>query len=331
MEEPNVNSIPHDTTQPSRMALAEASAWLAQLHGPDRNSAMEADFRGWLAADAEHARAFESVTDTWDAIGRVNPGRLPRIATRHLPRQSNRRWQMAAAGVACCMIAAAAWWHGRYPMYATGIGEQRLVTLEDGTRVSLNAATRIDLDFSATGRHVVLETGEALFEVARNSQRPFVVNAGKRVVTALGTSFVVRREADNLDVTLLDGSVSVGAGNGSPGAAIQTSATLSPGQRLVVRDGGQQIDTPPKEAATAWLHGEVILDNTPLAEAVTEMNRHDRQQLNLDGSSIGALPVSGIYRAGNNRDFANAVATVYGLDVVVHGNAIRLNKKKQRS
>jgi transmembrane sensor len=101
-------------------------------------------------------------------------------------------------------------WHAwAAPTYATGIGEQRLVRLDDGTRLSLNSGTRVRIAYDDSARRVELERGEAYFEVAHNPARPFIVTAGNHQVTALGTVFVVRYETAQTAVTLLEGRVAV--------------------------------------------------------------------------------------------------------------------------
>src|SRR5690606_28626324 len=103
------------------------------------------------------------------------------------------------------------------PVVRTGVGEQRTVTLEDGSRVSLNTATRLSLHFDRGVRRVRLQSGEALFEVARDPGRPFVVESGDRQVRALGTAFIVRRDAGRIAVTLMEGSVEVAPVGGTAG------------------------------------------------------------------------------------------------------------------
>ncbi len=328
-------SVPPPDTRPSRAAYAEAAAWLAQLHGPERSAGLEADFRAWLKADPVNARAFERVTDVWDAAGEVNVRGLARIAPRDgfAPRWAS-RWRPAWALVALAALLIGAYpWLPRDPAYATGIGEQRIVHLPDGTRLSLNAASAVEVDYRPDRRTVRMSHGEALFEVARE-QRPFVVVAGERRVTALGTTFVVRSERGRLDVTLLEGRVQVAPvrrPSGPPRAdamAAPAVVTLAPGQRLRVRAGqAERVDAQLAEAATAWRRGEVILDGTPLDEAAEEMNRYDLRRLAFDDPELARLPVSGIYRTGNNRDFAHAVAAVYGLQVAEESGRIRLYRR----
>jgi transmembrane sensor len=224
---------------------------------------------------------------------------------------------------------------------ATKVGEQRQVVLDDGTRVFLNTDTQ--------ARRVELTRGEALFNVAKKPDWPFIVAAGDRQVRALGTSFVVRRDEQRLAVTLVEGEVMVsprlasssGAVSSSPqpdaGAIAQTPPaaagqprndvfTLTPGQRLTFTAGAAtRLDTPSVEKATAWRRGQVILDDTPLATAIVEMNRYNSVKLVVERPEAAALLVNGLFQAGDSTHFANAVAQAYGLRLIERGDQIILS------
>lgn len=308
---------------PARAVRAEAAAWLAKLHGAERSPALEDDFRSWLAADPEHAAAFEHITEIWDDVGAVRVGGLPRLAVQQRQTSRWRQPRLVAASAICAVFALAfvAIWLLRADSVVTRIGEQRIVTLEDGTRVSLNSDTRLEISLEATRRRVKLNHGEAYFEVAHDRSRPFTVSAGERVVTALGTSFAVRYDGSGTAVTLLEGSVSVTAPNAPP---IQ----LVPGQRLAAAvDAAPRVDTKSAAAAVAWRRGEIILDETSLSNAAAEMNRYERRPLRVD-EDIAALPVSGIFRTGDARGFAVAVAAVYDLQVSDDGDELHLAKRR---
>ena len=298
-----------------RALRAEASAWIAKLHGPDRSPELEADFRRWLQSSPQHARAFERITDVWESLGAVDVGGLPRVAAGKGPEEGRGwhrplGWAAAACAVAAIAVLAVV---SRSGGYATAVGEQRIVNLPDGSRLSLNAVTRVEVSYDDARRVIRLARGEIFCEVAKDAARPLVVFAGDRIVTALGTSFVVRHEREETSVTLVQGSVAVASANPE---ARPLPTKLEPGQRLILqRNQPQRLDTPPPESATAWRRGEVILDRTSLEDAVREMNRYDRAALVLDDAAVAKLPISGIYRTGNNQDFAGAVAVVYGLEV----------------
>lgn len=314
--------------RPERLQRAEASAWLAKLHGPERSAELEADFRAWLAASPRNAASFEQLTEVWDSLGSVDMGGMPRLAAagERTSRRAPRLLKLAAA-CSVAMLVGIALYVLRGISYSTDIGEQRVVTLADGSRLSLNSGTQADIEFDQRRRVVRLVRGEAYFEVARNVDRPFVVDAGHRTITAVGTAFVVRRDEDSVTVTLTEGKVIVTSGDESTRAAPAAAVQLQPGERIKVRGAQQKIDTLPPQAIAAWRRGEVELDYTPLREAIDEMNRYDRKRLVLDDAALGELPVSGIYRISDNQGFAEAIAVVYGLTVTEQHGALYLRRQ----
>lgn len=192
-----------------RKARAEASAWVVQLHGAERSAALEAAFRAWLAADPEHRREFERVNQVWLEVPEVPLGGITRLAHWNRPRMIS-RWAIAAAVLLAFGVGAfgvyGAWFAG---VYTTGVGEQRTVRLQDGTRLTLNSNSKVVVRFAKAQRHVTLARGEAYFEVVHNQQRPFIVSVGDHDVTDVGTVFMVRYDHGNAAITLLEGKVTV--------------------------------------------------------------------------------------------------------------------------
>jgi transmembrane sensor len=343
------------TTEPTITApvpperLAEASVWIAKLHGDARGREIDNGLRRWLQEDPENARAFELATDVWEEAENLRRFVPFRPVARVAPRSS---WPLVTAAAFGMMLVVVGLMLFQYTgVIATGVGEQRQVVLEDGTRVFLNTDTRIAVKYDKQTRWVELRRGEALFNVAKRSAWPFIVVAGDRQVKALGTSFVVRREAERVAVTLVEGSVLVSpvlsAINNlappridAPGAIEQTPAvpqstqggsgefTLTPGQRLTFNAGAAtQLDTPSVDKTTAWRRGQVILDDTPLQAAAAEMNRYNESKLVVQDPETAALPINGLFQAGDSSHFANAVAQQYGLTVIERGNEIVLSGK----
>lgn len=317
-----------------RAARAEAAAWIVRLHGPHRSAELETGFRAWLAADPENGRQFERVTEVWDAGSTIPVAGLPR-ATRWKETQGPHRWALAA--MILLVFGVGAWGLNHFwlnPSYATRIGEQRLVRLEDGSRIALNSNTLIRVDCCDIERRVRLERGEAYFEVARDAARPFIVVAGDHQVTALGTAFVVRHDGTRTAVTLVEGKVAVSARSPEETTTATKShdspreSVLLPGQRLTFSGGAApRLDEPRLEAVTAWRRGEVMLDRTTLADAVAEMNRYDERMLVIDDPGVAALRISGIYHAGDSEEFAETVARLYGLYVVRQRGRIHLAQR----
>jgi transmembrane sensor len=214
--------------------------------------------------------------------------------------------------------------------------------------VSLNTASRIHVRYDRATRRVVLDEGEAYFEVAKHADWPFIVTAGGRQVVARGTAFLVRRDEGTLAVTLVEGRVTVAPageavtslpaasvsptstqGSSSPALSESGSGpdiTLAPGQRLTFVDHERPtIDKPAIERVTAWQRGQVILDHTSLADAVSEMNRYSDVELKIEEPEARRAEVTGIFRLGDSAAFAQAVAETYHLQVADRGGAITLS------
>jgi len=330
------------SAKPSQTARAQAAAWIARLHGPNRTPEVDAGFRQWIAEDPAHAEAFELLTDTWEKSSRLRrrPWEQPAIRSVSTSRRTFNRTVFAT--LAAMAIGASVFVYKSYSgVVSTDVGEQRTSRLEDGTRVYLNTDTRVAVHYDRHTRSVSLERGEAMFEVAEHADRPFIVVAGDRRIKALGTSFIVRRDAQLLEVTLVQGKVTVSPSNdarpditqpaadervGGSGSGRADAFTLSPGERLTLAGNGPPVlDRPAIERISAWQHGQVSLDNTPLAEAVAEMNRYSDIQIVVDGATGAAIRVSGIFRAGDSDDFAQAIAKSYGLRVQLQGRRIILS------
>jgi transmembrane sensor len=309
-------------TRPATVSLspeirAEAAAWVARLHGSGRKASLETALRTWLAASPVHAQAFELATEAWELGGAVPAAALPRIGLvrDHRPRAG---WlRPLLAGTSAILIVSGIMLYLRDPAISTATGEQRSVTLEDGTRVTLNTDTRLRIHYTEQQRGVRLETGEAFFDVAKNPKRPFVVNAGRESVVALGTEFMVRRDDDEVEVTLVEGKVSVDTATAADPAAHAppVSNVLVPGERLRAAGATPTVDRPSIDAATAWKRGEIVLDHTRLSDAVVEMNRYSPIKIALSDPESADIRVSGIFRIGDSARFARAIANTYRLDI----------------
>jgi transmembrane sensor len=286
-------------------ALAEAAAWIAKLHGPDRSAQLETGLRRWLLEDPMHRAAFDRANELWMGTERIPKVQIPLRSL--LPPETPRAWpqRLAIAGVAG-IVAAVLVSYLHHPSIETAIGELRNVALEDSSRMALNTATRVQVRYDDDERRIELMQGEALFEVARDPHRPFIVTVGDKTITALGTSFVVRQDSKRLSVTLLDGKVAM-EGEGS--------RVLAPGQRVTFMAGATPVvDTPDLAEVTDWLQGQARFDNTALDEAVAEMNRYSTVRLALDNAlQRQNIRVTGIFRVGDMQNFADALCHNFSL------------------
>ncbi|MFN3809069.1 MAG: FecR family protein [Roseateles asaccharophilus] len=333
---------PHEREPPvvTRRIAEEASAWIARLHGPNRTPEMDREFREWLARSPAHGYAFERCTDIWTDVASMKPsqfmaGMAGARASAALARERwwrRMRWPLWSLLVLTLLAAAYALhrWLA-VDVYATEVGGQQQVLLSDGTRMSLNTDTKVRVKFDAVRRTVSLDAGEAMFEVAKDPLRPFVVRAGGSEVVAVGTVFSVRLPGTSgesrdaaLAVALIEGELAVqpAAVGLFEGGGPKKRLTLRAGERMrLVKPGngpaaldGAQVDRPPMEPLMAWKRGKAVFENVSLREAVAEMSRYTRTSIVLPGA-VAELRVAGAYDTGDTHGFVRAVAVLHGLEV----------------
>lgn len=295
-------------------AEKEAAEWFELLRRPAVTAQALRDFQAWKRVEA-NAAAFGRVEAGWRATGALVGHPEVQAAAREVlarrPLRKRRSWEQLwlPAGVVGALGLMILAWAMRdvAPLYQTEVGEQRLLALDDGSRVRLNTDSAVRVVFWGDTRRVFLRRGEAFFEVAHDASRPFVVDAGGTEVRALGTRFDVRRAGDAVEVILVDGRVRVEDRRGGV-------AELAPRQQLRVTDAGLSRVRPALAGAPSWTTGRLTFRDTPLAAAVAEVNRYSERKVELvDAASLADEPVSGMFDAGDVEAFAAAVAQVYGL------------------
>ena len=220
----------------------------------------------------------------------------------------------------------------------TGPGEERTVDLSDGSQISLNANTRVLLQYDDRVRKVTLTAGEVLFNVAKDQPRPFVVIAGARKVIAMGTSFVIRREesaGSAFAVTLVEGHVAVEPiswPDALPNAGAPGLKLLNPGERLRFEGASTgTVDSPAIDKITAWQRGQLIFDDTSMSEAAAEFNRYGSNKIIIDSATAGKLRMGGVFRIGDPSSFARAMANAYHLRIIHRGHDIVLSDREDES
>ena len=318
---------------------AEAAVWVIDLHSPDRDEQLESRVRRWIADDPRHAAAFEQATDEWRRNGNIPWFPLQRVPKPTHARKGMRTTRAALAGMAAlCAALACAIYFLRDDTLATGPSEQRIVDLSDGSQVTLNANSRVVVQFDEGVRKITLKRGEALFDVAKDRSRPFVVIAGDRKVIAVGTSFEVRREepaGSTFAVTLMEGRVAIEPiswPNALPSAAAGGVKLLKPGERLrFTGERNETLDSPSIEKITAWRRGELIFDDASLSDAATEFNRYGTRRLAIEGPAARTLRVGGVFGIRDPYSFAQSMASTYHLRIITRGNTIILTDRSSDS
>jgi transmembrane sensor len=320
----------------------DAGAWDARLRAPDCTEAERACFAAWRDKDPAHRAAFERLQTIVASLrhdrSRADVRALRDEALRSISTHRRRRlWLSAAAAVLAAFGIGAALWNtsggdwARAPLsdltarlagaeiYKTGVGQRSTFVLADGSSVELNSQSRINVNFSELRRSVKLVKGQALFNVAKNTQRPFVVRAGNRQIVAVGTQFDVRLDSRSVQVTLIEGKVRVEQG----GVAV----VLTPGKQLVAKlvvhknppletnGGGNVVRDIDVAKVTGWREGQIFLEDQPLADAVLEMNRYSAMQITMEDASLARFRVNGMFRAGEQEAFATALEDYFPIAV----------------
>lgn len=323
----------------------QAAAWCLRIAERPLSLAEQADFDQWLAADECHAQCFDQMVSVWqctDAIAEL-PGFLSlrakaltamesaRSAGERSSRGLVRRHAFGAiAGFA--LIAGLGGWHWavKPDVYATGVGERRIVRLDDGSSVSLDAASQMSVAFTDERRAVTLDHGRAKFDVAKDPLRPFTVTAGSQSVVAVGTSFSVELLHDQLRVLLFEGQVAVvpraAAASAIRGRRPMTPATtqLVPGQELVANlsSGAAEVLPVETERSLGWEGGRVDFVDMPLADAVERINRYAASPIVIGDAAAGRHLVNGVFDAGDTDSFVKGVTSLYPLAAQETGGKI---------
>jgi len=228
------------------------------------------------------------------------------------------RW---AAGLAVSVILAASlsWWFllAGAEQFQTKVGEQHSVLLADGSRVTLNTASKIEVRLRAGRRDVKLLQGEALFEVAHDARRPFDVYAGNVVVRAVGTRFDIDRRATRTAVTVVEGRVAMI----KAGSATGTLPELSARDRVIVDSAGPANLEHNVNLAetTAWMQRQLVFHHRPLREIAEEFNRYNGGRIEIRSPSLREQEVTGTFRSNDVASFMVVLAGIPGAHVVDDG------------
>ncbi|MGH7947317.1 MAG: FecR family protein [Opitutaceae bacterium] len=341
-----------------------ASRWLSR-HEAGLSSTQEAEFQHWLHCDIRHAGAYRSLERSWRRLDQVVHSRfaakleaelniLPPLPTDTLVPFSPRRrgfwrpWISPALAASLALgIGYFAWWRPMQTVApfaetaATPVGMIRKMDLPDGSIVRLNTDTAIEVIFTKTKRRIRLCRGEALFTIAKNASRPFVVNAAGVDVRALGTEFNVRLRSESVEVTVTEGEVRVDAASNdtsllarsTAGARPASKPTLSAGHRVVIPVAVPQAIprpvaptvVPPVEIqrALAWQDRRLVFESAPLSEIVAEFNRYNRHQLVIADSELGTRQFGGTFDANDPKTMIELLRTTYGV-LVEHRDGMTL-------
>ncbi len=318
--------MPADASGPE----PDAAWWAVRLAAEGTDPALRQAAEAWLASAprragqllraqaALHAATCPHAEPAQDADAAPDQPEAPPGA-RAAP--WSRRRAIGGGALLAAGLAMAAVLLPRQGRVETDIGEIRRLPLDDGSTVALNTRTSLRVAFAERERRIVLARGEALFRVATAADRPFVVTAGTVTVTAIGTIFAVRLLAPGVEVIVTEGRVEVRDPARSP-------VRMGAGTRGVFGLATEpEVGAMAPEAAAralAWRDGRLEFDGEPVAEAIAEVNRHNRRIIRLTDPALGREPVYGAFRTDDPAGFARAIAATLGAEVEEGPREIRI-------
>jgi transmembrane sensor len=324
----------------------EAAAWDARLRGAKSTFRDRRAYQLWLGELPLHQESHDRLQAMLSAL-RSNAA-LPELsALRDEARngvEESRRRRISFAAIAAAVILAVMVVLGAETetgteltaqirggtVYATSLDERTKVTLADGSVVTLDAGTRVSVLLGKARRDITLLAGRALFQVAKDRNRPFVVKAGDRTITALGTVFDVRLSAKELRVTLAEGRVAVRPVQYHRGSAEQI---MKPHQQLVEAVGAAstELRTVDAEKAISWADGQVFFEDEPLSRAAAEMNEFSRLKIVVD-PAVADLRINGMFRTSNQAGFIEALQVTLPVEVRNDGDGrIIISRRPDRT
>jgi transmembrane sensor len=360
----------------NEQVLEEAATWFIEFRGGNLAGSAREEFLDWLRRSPEHIRAYLDISETYvrlpasDAVppsdterliahidARIQEGVVPinersRAAPPSTPAARRTTWRPLALAASLIVLVAGSLstylWSQR-GLYTTGAGEERTVTLSDASRIQLNARTRLRVVYTKDAREIELLEGQALFQVAKDEARPFIVHSGETEVRAVGTEFDVNKGDSGTTVTVLEGRVAVvpevaaAARDTAPRPlSLSQNPSLDPlagaaGTSAIFLSAGEQLTVTPRavarphaanvSAATAWTRGQLEFEEAPLSEVADEYRRLSGRQLIIEDAKLRDFKISGVYSSVDPASLILFLRSQPDLEVTEQGDQIRVRRK----
>lgn len=313
--------------------LETASDWLLRIQAGSLDSEELAQWLQWYDADSANRAAFDKVQSTFESIHALPARERSALASRlnGLPQTTPLRWLSpriwaAAAALTLVFFAGVLAWQLRghttieTSAFKTERAVHRDISLPDGSRIRLGAKSQLFVNFTSQTRYLVLEGGEAFFEVAKDRRRPFVVQAGAATIRAVGTQFNVRRAMDQTIVAVTEGAVDVVRQATTPvewktiriaaGEEVSVGAVAAP---VSVK----QVDF---QAVSAWQEGRLEFANEPLGMVIDTINRYSHRQVVITDKALNQLRFTGTVSRDHVDEWLFALSEIFAVDVRRVGN-----------
>lgn len=318
----------------------QAAHWWVVFHGGGASSAERREFAQWIVLAPERVEAYLRVARVHVALTR-NDLRWPKTPTAALVRDAlaspqepiplrvqrarpegvgNRRLPVLVGlgFLASVLLAVGAAWHflSGPEQFRTKFGERLSVVLADGSRVTLNTDSKIEVRMQADLRIVRLIQGEALFDVVHNARRPFEVRVGRTTLRDLGTQFDVDLRRARTIVTVVEGRVGIIAAGASGGKDKDLPVLSATDRATIDNEGSIKLQHEVNTAeATGWMRGSLIFHRRPMGEVADEFNRYNHEQIDIRSPALRALEITGTFRTDDLASFLAYVTDIPGVRI----------------
>ncbi|MFC4312805.1 FecR family protein [Steroidobacter flavus] len=345
---------------------SEASEWFVNCRSGALDDDKRRKFDAWLRQSPQHLSAYLELAAIWDEGATLDAERrwdTETLIAEALADQSNvatlitsptvraptsishARWAAVVAFIAIGLAAFVWVYLFREPIYVTQIGEQRSITLSDGSTMELNSRSKVRVRYSEHERALELLEGQALFRVAHDTSRPFIVTSDGTRVRAVGTQFDVNKKREGTVVTVVEGRVSVLTE--VPDARIDPVAVnvtesmpqlpnesgagilLAAGEQISVNDkAAQKIQQPDVARAIAWTQKQLVFKAATLTEVAEEFNRYNQRPLVVQDPELYEFHISGVFASSDPGALLQFLRERAGVHVVESDTAIYLTKQR---
>lgn len=354
---------PGSSTIPPQI-VDEASEWLVTMRDPGVSAQRREAFADWLRVSPMHVRAYLEVAALWSDAARISRslaadpgspvGEMPnnvvplpvagvfceKSSPNPRPARGRVRWAAAVAAIVACVAGAITFWVSRqFTTYTTDIGEGRAITLKDGSFVRLNSHSKLRVRLSERSRDLYLLEGQALFEVAKDPARPFIVHTAVTTVRAVGTVFDINRRSSDTVVTVIEGHVLVDPARGTDGDVVplrgepqgasrppRNEIALSAGEQATVSGAGAVAITSNANlaAATSWIQQALVFDGATLDTVIEELNRYSPKEIVLADPSLASLRINAVFHSTSPDALLRFLRRLKGVEVDGSGPEIRV-------
>jgi len=309
-----------------------AAAWLAR-EDRDLSAGEAAELEQWLSASTLNRVAYLRLKASWQRADRLSALKNPAASIAEpsglLTGLLARPRLLAAMAAALLLVAGAGGWQlwrgPREQVFATAVGKMQAVRLADGSRMELNTNTRVRTDVTAARRVVTLDAGEAYFDVVHDAARPFVVYAGNRRITDLGTKFSVFRNGDDVRVTVQEGRVKVDV---LDRPAVDAPVVAEAGHTVMAKGSETLVFSKPDtdiDNGLAWRSGMLVFNQQTLADAAEQFNRYNSRKIIVEGKAR-RIRIGGSFKADNVEVFVLLLHRGFGLSVDNQGTRIVVSR-----